>query len=192
MEQTDSMELDIPVQDGTEAQVCDQPDEVVSQEEVSQEEISQETVSQETVSQETRSSMDENSGGDDVQSLTARIAQLEAELERRDTLAARMARECEEFEHYFPEVSLRELPDRVWTQVHGGVPLAAAYALYERGLANEKRRIERQNACNTAHTVGVPSPAGAGYFSPAQVRAMSRDEVREHYDRIFESMRHWQ
>ena len=125
------------------------------------------------------------------QSLLERIAQLEQELERRDTLAARMTRECEEFERYFPEVPLRELPDSVWTQVHSGVPLAAAYALYERGLANEQRRIEQQNARNAAHTAGLPSPAGAGYFSPAQVRAMSRDEVREHYDRIFESMRHW-
>lgn len=123
--------------------------------------------------------------------LLERIAQLEQELERRDTLTARMTRECEDFERYFPEVSLRELPDSVWTQVHGGVPLAAAYALYERGLANEKRRVEQQNARNAAHTAGLPSPAGANYFSPAQVRAMSRDEVREHYDRIFESMRHW-
>ena len=145
----------------------------------------------ETLPLEDASSQEELSLESEAQRLMARIAELEGELERRDTLAARMTRECEEFERYFPEVPLRELPDSVWTQVHSGVPLAAAYALYERGLANEQRRIEQQNAKNAAHTVGLPSPAGAGYFSPAQVRAMSRDEVREHYDRIFESMRHW-
>ena len=124
--------------------------------------------------------------------LRARVAELEEELERRDTLSVRMTRECAEFEQYFPEVSLRKLPDSVWAQVRQGVPLAAAYALYERGLQNERAEAERQNARNAQRTAGLPSCAGANYFSPAQVRAMSRDEVREHYDRIFESMRHWQ
>lgn len=133
-----------------------------------------------------------NEEEEDISCLRARIAQLETELMQRDELACRMTREFAEFERYFPEVSLRELPDHIWEQVHRGVPLAAAYALYERGLANEKKRIEEQKAHNMAHTAGVPSSSGATYFSPAQVRAMSRDEVREHYDRIFESMRHWQ
>ena len=39
---------------------------------------------------------------------------------------------------------------------------------------------------------GMAEAAKPSYFSPAQVRAMSRREVRENYDRIFESMRHWQ
>jgi hypothetical protein len=124
--------------------------------------------------------------------LRARVAELEEELERRDTLSARMTRECAEFEQYFPDVSLRKLPNSVWAQVRQGVPLAAAYALYERGLQNERAEAERQNERNAQRTAGLPSCAGANYFSPAQVRAMSRDEVREHYDRIFESMRHWQ
>ena len=55
----------------------------------------------------------EPSSESEAQRLMARIAELEGELERRDTLAARMTRECEEFERYFPEVPLRELPDIV-------------------------------------------------------------------------------
>lgn len=127
-----------------------------------------------------------------IETLTARVRELEEEIEARNTLADRMTRECEEFEAYFPEVSLRSLPDSVWMQVHAGVPLAAAYALYERGLQNQRRAAEEQTARKDALSVGLPAAAQSNYFSPSQVRAMSRQEVRENYDRIFESMRHWQ
>ncbi len=127
-----------------------------------------------------------------IETLTARVCELEQEIEARRTLSDRMTRECEEFEAYFPEVSLRTLPDSVWTQVRAGVPLAAAYALYERGLQNQKRAAEEQTARRDALSVGLPGAAQSNYFSPSQVRAMSRQEVRENYDRIFESMRHWQ
>ena len=127
-----------------------------------------------------------------METLTARVRELEQELEMRRTLADRMTRECEEFEQYFPDVSLRTLPDSVWSQVHAGVPLAAAYALYERGVQNQQRAAEEQAARRDALSTGLPGAAQASYFSPSQVRAMSRQEVRENYDRIFESMRHWQ
>ena len=128
----------------------------------------------------------------DVETLLARIDELERTLAEREQLAERMTRECEEFEVYFPEISLRSLPESVWTQVHAGVPLAAAYALYERGLQNQKKKAEEQAARAKNCSVGLPAAGEEHYFSPAQVRAMSRREVRENYDRIFESMRHWQ
>ncbi|MBE6619851.1 MAG: hypothetical protein E7625_00605 [Ruminococcaceae bacterium] len=137
--------------------------------------------------QEAQSEMQET-----IEALNTRIRELEGVLAERQALADRMTRECEEFEAYFPEVSLRRLPDEVWTQVHAGVPLAAAYALYERGLRNQTEAAQEQNARNAAHLPTAPAPAESRYFSPAQVRAMSRREVRENYDRIFESMRHWQ
>ncbi len=127
-----------------------------------------------------------------IEALQTRVRELEDALAARNALSERMTRECEEFEAYFPEVSLRALPDEVWGQVRAGVPLAAAYALYERGVRNQTRAAEAQNAHNAAHLPGSPAQAESRYFSPAQVRAMSRREVRENYDRIFESMRHWQ
>ena len=127
-----------------------------------------------------------------VDVLRARIRELEEALSQREALADRMTRECEEFEAYFPEVPLRGLPDEVWTRVHAGVPLAAAYALYERGLRNRSLAAQEQNERNAKSLPDAPAPAQSHYFSPAQVRAMSRREVRENYDRIFESMRHWQ
>jgi hypothetical protein len=120
------------------------------------------------------------------------LKKLEAELAGREQLVARMTHECEEFEAYFPETSLRTIPDSVWSQVHAGVPLAAAYALYERGIQNQKKKDEQREARAASCLAGLPGAGEEHYFSPAQVRAMSRREVRENYDRIFESMRHWQ
>ncbi len=128
-----------------------------------------------------------------------RIAQLTAELEtlRREqsaqaALSERMTRECAEFEAHFPAVAMQEIPDDVWEKVHGGVPLAAAYALYAHGQALARRR-ETQAAERMAQSAaGLPGDAAGGYFSPSQVRAMSRAEVRDNYDRVLESMRHWQ
>lgn len=128
----------------------------------------------------------------EVEALVARIGELEAMLAEREQQDARMIRECEEFEAYFPDISLRSLPESVWAQVRAGVPLAAAYALYERGIQNQKKKTEELAARAECCFAGLPGAAAGNYFSPAQVRAMSRREVRENYDRIFESMRHWQ
>ena len=127
-----------------------------------------------------------------IEALNARIWELEELLSQREAVADRMMRECEEFESYFPEVTLRQVPAEVWNRVQAGIPLAAAYALYERGIRNQATAAQEQNARNAAHLPTAPAPAESRYFSPAQVRAMSRREVRENYDRIFESMRHWQ
>ena len=127
-----------------------------------------------------------------IEALNARIWELEELLAQREAVADRMMRECEEFESYFPEVTLRQVPAEVWNRVQAGIPLAAAYALYERGIRNQATAAQEQNARNAAHLPTAPAPAESRYFSPAQVRAMSRREVRENYDRIFESMRHWQ
>lgn len=127
-----------------------------------------------------------------IEALNARIWELEELLAQREAVADRMMRECEEFESYFPEVTLRQVPDEVWNRVQSGIPLAAAYALYERGVRNRAQAAQEQNARNAAHLPTATASAESRYFSPAQVRAMSRREVRENYDRIFESMRHWQ
>lgn len=124
--------------------------------------------------------------------LKARIAELERMIAEKDALVARVTAECEEFEGCFPDVPIGTVPDEVWEKVHAGVPLAAAYALYEKKRESRKLAAEACNSRNAAQSAGIPAPGGAKYFSPAEVRAMSRKEVRENYDRIFDSMRHWQ
>lgn len=127
-------------------------------------------------------------GEDELAQLRARVCELEAQIEQRE----RVGRECEEFEQYFPDVPLRAVPDEVWGRVRTGVPLSAAYALYEARSRRESETAQREAERHAMMSVGIPDEAGRDYFSPAQVRAMSQREVRENYDRIFESMRHWQ
>ena len=129
---------------------------------------------------------------DETAALRARIDELEQELAERVQMSNRMERECTEFETYFPDVSLKGVPDEVWGQVHAGVPLSAAYALYEKKQQKQKADAQRISQRGESLTAGIVDTAGNEYFSPAQVRAMSPSEVRQNYDRIFESMRHWQ
>ena len=92
----------------------------------------------------------------------------------------------------FPDVSLQSVPEDVWNRVREGVPLAAAYALYEKKRNSQRAQADARNQQNAAQSSGVICGGDARYFSPAEVRAMSRGEIRQNYDRIFESMRHWQ
>ena len=79
-----------------------------------------------------------------IEALNARIWELEELLAQREAVADRMMRECEEFESYFPEVTLRQVPAEVWNRVQAGIPLAAAYALYERGIRNQATAAQEQ------------------------------------------------
>ncbi len=46
--------------------------------------------------------------------------------------------------------------------------------------------------CRATRSAGLPGAPQRNYYSPDEVRAMSPREVHENYDRICESMRHWQ
>lgn len=124
--------------------------------------------------------------------LTQRIIQLERELAEERVAVRRMMEECGEFSSCFPDVSLQSVPEDVWNRVREGVPLAAAYALYEKKRNSQRAQADARNQQNAAQSSGVICGGDARYFSPAEVRAMSRGEIRQNYDRIFESMRHWQ
>ncbi|MBQ7337116.1 MAG: hypothetical protein IJW40_01545 [Clostridia bacterium] len=53
-------------------------------------------------------------------------------------------------------------------------------------------QAEEQNARNAQCAAGPGGSAPPEYLTPAQVRAMDRREVRDHYALIIESMKHWQ
>lgn len=142
--------------------------------------------------QDSTSAAQDDEAPDEVKALRTRIGELEAQLAERERLSERIGREYDEFASYFPEVSLHRVPDEVWGQVKAGVPLSAAYALYEKKQQRQRETVERIGARGTAMTAGNVDAAGEQYFSPSQVRAMSPTEVRANYDRIFDSMRHWQ
>ncbi|MBO5306310.1 MAG: hypothetical protein J6B12_06055 [Clostridia bacterium] len=122
------------------------------------------------------------------EALRAEVERLRGEVTRLGELQARSRAELDEFCALFPTVSLASLPDEVRTQVDGGVPLAAAYALFE-----------KREACRTAAGKrsaeqswrGMNDQSDGEYYSPAEVKSMSQKEVHKNYKKIIESMKHW-
>ena len=90
------------------------------------------------------------------QLLEEQILALEGELERKKAEADKKASEYTEFKKFYPDVNENDLDPEVADMVNGGVPLAAAYALYE------KKQAQR-NAEAVAHNKATKS-GGFGSF----------------------------
>ena len=87
---------------------------------------------------------------------------------------------------------IEELPDEVWESVRAGAPLAASYALYERKKAAKAKRVAEINQKNASRSPGAAGTDTASeYFTPDEVRRMSRAEVHANYSKIKESMKKW-
>jgi hypothetical protein len=127
--------------------------------------------------------------------LRAELEELKLELARRDERDksnSRMLKECGEFKNYFPDTELSSIDDEVWESVKNGVPLSAAYALYLRKTEQLKDRIEQLNRRNKEMSAGSVGKGGEeSFYSPSEVKAMTREQVRENYKHVLESMRHW-
>ena len=120
------------------------------------------------------------------------ISQLEGELERKREETDRKAREYSEFKELFPHVELSELSPEVLAMVGGGVPLCAAYALYEKRLSVKNEAVA---AHNNATRQGGFGSVGQGteeeFYTPDEVRAMTQSEVKRNYQKILRSMKNW-
>ena len=103
----------------------------------------------------------------------------------------RISNEYEEFKSLFPGVSVSALPDSVLSSVRGGVPLSAAYALYERRKAVSESIASDINQKNRELSFAVKNGSAEAYFSPSEVRQMSAAEVKANYSKIIDSMSHW-
>lgn len=104
----------------------------------------------------------------------------------------RILNELTEFAALFPEIAVDEIPEDVWEAVRKGGALTASYALYEKRKAAEAIRIANINAKNASRSPGAAGTNTAGeYFSPDDVRRMSRAEVHANYSKIKESMKKW-
>lgn len=128
-------------------------------------------------------------------SLRAELEALRAELRSRDELDranSRMQAELLEFQDYFPEVEIKEIPDDIWQKVKGGASLSASFALHLRKSELEQRRINDFNNKNRKMSAGsLAQGEEEKYFSPAEVRRMTPAQVKSNYDDIINSMRHW-
>lgn len=140
-----------------------------------------EPLSQEEIAQE-----------EDTQALKAEIDRLRTLLDQRDREQKRAMEEMAEFSRLFPTTSVAGIPPEVWQEVESGIPLSAAYALYEKRSRIDRlhaEEINRRNARLSAGSAGASTPNE--YLTPEEVRAMSPSEVRENFKRIRESMKKW-
>ena len=149
-------------------------------------------ISEEPSSESEPNAEEATSSEEEVSLLKAEIERLRASISRQEEVQKRVMREMEEFSGLFPAVSIREVPESVWQDVGLGIPLSAAYALYERKNRMEKIRAEevnRQNAERSAGRAGLHT--GNEYYSPDEVRSMSSAEIRANLGKIRESMKKW-
>ena len=137
----------------------------------------------------------ESAAAETVDSLLSEIAALKEQIAKLEALKqteARILAEIGDFVALFPDVPVEELPDEVWESVRAGAPLAAAYALYEKKKYAEAKRIAAINAKNASRSPGAAGTDTASeYFTPDEVRRMSRAEVHANYSKIKESMKKW-
>ena len=130
-----------------------------------------------------------------IEELTEEIKLLKEQIEKLEELKRsqnRILAEIGDFVDLFPEIPIEEIPETVWESVKQGAPLAASYALYEKRMVAEAKRIAEINAKNARRSPGAAGKDTAGeYFSPEDVRRMSRAEVHANYSKIKDSMKKW-
>lgn len=144
----------------------------------------------EPVGQELQPS-EQNDHDEEIRSLRGQVAELTDALTRQREMLQRMNRECTEFAELFPDTSLSRLPSEVWEGVRGGVPLAAAYALYQIKQQRREKLAAEVNARNRTMSGGGVSGTPDQHLSPGEVRQMTAEQVRNNYSKILESMKLW-
>ena len=128
----------------------------------------------------------------DAVALKNELEELKVKLAEKESALERMSREIGEFSEIFPEKQINSIPDSVWASVKEGIPLAAAYALYERKNAVRAGTAELINTRNNERSTGSIGRANTeNFYTPSEVKAMSREEVRKNYTKIIESMKKW-
>ena len=126
----------------------------------------------------------------ELELLREQVKSLTRELSERDARSERIASELGEFYELFPNTDIKALPDEVWDSVRSGTSLAASLALYNHRVSAREAKAREINSRNSALSTGQMGASGnSQYFSPDEVRAMSRSEVRANYSKILESMK---
>ena len=129
---------------------------------------------------------------DEISALKTEIDLLKTELEEKKNAFEKISRDIGEFSELYPTKSINTIPDSVWESVKSGIPLAAAYALYEKKTAVRIDTASRINSKNSELSTGaVGRNTTENFYTPDEVRSMSRSEVRKNYSKIIESMKKW-
>ena len=129
---------------------------------------------------------------DELEALRRENRRLKAERERKilERMGASSRTEAAALCTLFPECDAAALPGEVLADYGKGVPLDAAYALWDRKRALRElseRESDRLNAeASTGELTG--DGQGDGSFTLDEIRRMPRNEVRRYLDRIYRSL----
>lgn len=128
----------------------------------------------------------------ELESLRAKVRELTERIEAQSVEAQMISEQLGEFYDVFPNADVRSLPDSVWESVRAGNSLAASYALYRQRVYQREQHAKEINRRNTESSSGrIGTDTAKEYFSPDEVRSMSRSEVKANYSKIIESMKKW-
>lgn len=119
------------------------------------------------------------------------IERLTRALEEARAAAERLADGYAELAELYPGADLRSMPDSFRDAVKEGVPPAAAYALELRRREVAQQRAEEASRAAREASAGAVGGRTPTLLSPGEVRAMTREEIRENYSLILDSMRLW-
>lgn len=128
----------------------------------------------------------------ELKELREKVRELNERLLAQAAEAERVSEQLGEFFDVFPNADIKTLPDSVWDSVRAGNSLAASYALYRQRVYQREiaaKAVNERNIESSSGRVGNTSPKE--YFSPDEVRSMTRGEVKANYSKIIESMKKW-
>ena len=100
--------------------------------------------------------------------------------------------QLEELYRFCPELREGGLPQKVREDIEAGIPPVAAYAMELRRATAERQAISALNDKNRElSSGGLSQGSGEDFFTADEVKAMNAGQVRQNYDKIMASMKHW-
>ena len=131
-------------------------------------------------SEEVDSKNEDESTALEISALREKIRELNERLEAQAAESQKISEQLGEFYDVFPNADVRSLPESVWESVRAGNSLAASYALYRQRVyqrTEAAKAVNERNVGNSSGRVGMGTEKE--YFSPDEVRSMSRGEKME-------------
>ncbi len=111
---------------------------------------------------------------------------------REEQRKAKLDRDVKRFRELFPQVKSEGIPDTVWADMNGGIPLPYAYALYVATTEGDKTYADAVNAKNSETAPPPVNPYdGEGELTMEQVEAMSPEAVKKSFPQILRSLGKW-
>ena len=114
-------------------------------------------------------------------------------LRRENQMKDKVAKDIDRLWEMFPDIKLDSVPEELWEMVSQGESLLGAYCILLCKENLEKEKAQEKDRENSAKTPPAVKSGGEKpeFFTREAVSKMTREQVRKHYDKIVESMKHW-